>query len=97
MAEEKVLVKEASERIEIIPAQYEWVEERVLVEAASSRLVEVPAKYAWQEERVVVKPAHTVWKKGNGPIEKVDNITGEIMCLVEVPATPTKPLTSGWW
>ena len=87
LVEEKVLVKEASERIEIIPAQYEWVEERVLVEAASSKLVEVPVKYAWQEERVLVKPAHTVWKKGHGPIEKVDNITGEIMCLVEVPAT----------
>jgi hypothetical protein len=28
-----------------------------------------------------------VWKKGRGPIEKIDAATGEIMCLVEVPAT----------
>jgi hypothetical protein len=34
----------------------------------------------------LVKPAETVWKKGRGPIEKIDNTTGEIMCLVEVPA-----------
>jgi hypothetical protein len=38
-------------------------------------------------EKVLVKPAHTTWKKGRGLIEKVDNTTGEIMCLVEVPAT----------
>lgn len=28
-----------------------------------------------------------VWKKGRGPVEKVDHSTGEIMCLVEVPAS----------
>ena len=26
-----------------------------------------------------------VWKKGRGPVEKMDNATGEIMCLVEIP------------
>jgi hypothetical protein len=86
-AEERVLVKEASERIEIVPAEYGWVEEKVLVRPASKRLVEVPARYEWQEEKVLVKPAHTVWKKGRGPIERVDNSTGEIMCLIEVPAS----------
>jgi hypothetical protein len=48
---------------------------------------EIPAKYEWVEEKVLVKPAHTVWKKGRGPIERIDHATGEIMCLVEVPAT----------
>jgi len=38
------------------------------------------------EEQVLIKEAHTVWKKGRGLIEKVDDTTGEIMCLVEVPA-----------
>jgi len=84
--EERVLVKEASSRLELIPARYETVEERVLVEPASTRLEEVPAVYGYEEERVLVKPAHTIWKKGRGPIEKVDDATGEIMCLVEVPA-----------
>lgn len=84
--EEQVLVEAASTKIEVVPAEYGWVEEKVLVKAASSRLEEVPAKYEWQEEQVLVKPAHTVWKKGEGPIQKVDQATGEIMCLVEVPA-----------
>ena len=84
--EEQVLVKEASQRLEVIPAQYNWVEERVLVRSASSRMEEVPAKYEWVSENVLVEPAHTVWKKGRGPVEKFDNATGEIMCLVEIPA-----------
>jgi hypothetical protein len=84
--EAKVLVKGASERLETIPAEYDWVEENVLVKDASSRLEEVPATYEWQEEKVLVRPAETVWKKGRGLIEKVDNTTGEIMCLVEIPA-----------
>lgn len=84
--EEQVLVKGASERLETIPAQYEWVEEQVLVKEASSRLEEVPAKYDWVEEQVLVEEAHTTWKKGRGLIEKIDNTTGEIMCLVEIPA-----------
>ena len=85
--EQSVLVKEASERLEIIPAKYQWVEEQVLVKPESKKLVEVPAKYEMRQEKVLVKAAHTVWKKGRGPIEKIDHATGEIMCLVEVPAS----------
>ncbi len=84
--EEKVLVQEASQRLEVIPAQYGWAEERVLVKSASSRMEKVPAQYEWVSENVLVEPAHTVWKKGRGPVEKIDNATGEIMCLVEIPA-----------
>jgi uncharacterized coiled-coil protein SlyX len=84
---EEVVKTPAAEKIELIPAKYEEVEEKVLVKGASKRLEEVPAKYEWIEEKVLVKEAHTVWKKGRGPIEKEDNTTGEIMCLVEVPAT----------
>ncbi len=84
--EEKVLVKEASEKLEIIPAQDKTVTEQVLVQEAGKKIETVPAQYEWVEEKMLVEPAHTVWKKGRGPIEKVDNGTGEIMCLVEVPA-----------
>jgi len=83
---ERVLKREASERIEVVPAKHESVEERVLVREASTRLEEVPAEYDWVEEKIQVEPAKNVWKKGRGPIEKVDNATGEIMCLVEEPA-----------
>ena len=83
--EEKILVKQASQRLETIPAEYQWIEEKVLVKEATARLEEIPAKYEWVEETVLVRPAETVWKKGRGLIEKVDT-TGEIMCLVEIPA-----------
>jgi len=85
--EKRVLVTEASERLELVPAKYQWVEEKYLVKEASTRMDQVPAKYDWETESILVKPAYSVWKKGRGPIEKVDNATGEIMCLVEIPAT----------
>jgi hypothetical protein len=84
---EQVLVREATKKIEVVPETYEWVEERVLVKPASERIVEIPAVYETVKETIVDRPAHTVWKKGTGPIQKVDYATGEIMCLVEVPAT----------
>jgi len=85
--EERVLVKPASEQIEVVPAVYESVEEKVLVKPASQRIEEVPAEYETVTEQVVDNAEHTVWKKGRGPVEKLDHTTGEIMCLVKVPAT----------
>lgn len=81
-----VLKKEASEEIEVVPAKYENVEERVVVKEASTRLVDVPAIYRTETESVLIEPARSVWKKGRGPVERIDDTTGEIMCLVEVPA-----------
>lgn len=84
--EEQVLVKEATETIKVVPATYKWVEEQVLVKEASTDLVEVPAQYQNVNEKILVREAYTTWKKGTGPIQKIDEATGEIMCLVEVPA-----------
>lgn len=81
-----VLISEASEKIKIIPAQYEWVEKKVLVKEASKKIVEVPATFDTITEKVLVEPARTTWKKGTGLVERIDNTTGEIMCLVEIPA-----------
>ncbi len=53
---ERRLVKEASERKELIPAELEWVDEKVLVSEAHVRLTVVPATYKWQEERTLVLP-----------------------------------------
>ena len=86
--EETVMVKEATSRLEVVPATYGWETEEVLVKPASSKLVPVPAIYETQTERVLVKPEHTVWKKGTNSsgITRIDESTGEIMCLVTVPA-----------
>jgi hypothetical protein len=84
---QRVLVKEASEKLVAVPATYKTVKERVLVKAATRKLEQVDAVYEDVTQRVVDKPAHTTWKKGTGPIQRIDETTGEIMCLVEVPAT----------
>ena len=94
--QERVLVAEASERLEVIPATYRTVTETVVVEPARTELRTIPAKYTTQSERVLVREGYTTWKKGEGPIggtlsggtitDTRETATGEIMCLVEVPA-----------
>jgi hypothetical protein len=84
---QRVLVKEAYDVVEAEDAEYRWSEKRVLVSEAAKRLEVVPATYETVTERVVDVPAHQIWKKGTGPIQRIDEATGEIMCLVEVPAT----------
>jgi len=83
---ESVLVKEASEVAEIMPAEYSWKTESILVKEAHEHLTTIPAVYETKTEKVLVKAAYTTWKKGRGPIEQINNSTGEIMCLIEVPA-----------
>ncbi len=82
----RVLIKEATQSIEIVPAVYETVDERVVIKEASSEVVDVPAVYRTVSESVLVEPARSVWQNDCGLIEQVDNATGEVMCLVEVPA-----------
>ena len=81
---EQVLVKEASEKITIVPAQFETVEERIEVKEASTEVVDVPAIYRTESESVLVEPARNVWQHC-GLQERTDRTAGEIMCLVRVP------------
>lgn len=83
---EQVLLSEGSEKIIATEPEYTVVEERVVVKEASSQVVDIPASYRTETQQVLVEPAKTVWKKGRGPVERIDNSTGEIMCLVEIPA-----------
>lgn len=84
--DENVLVAEATERLSVVPAKFATSEKQILVRAASKRLIEVPAVFKTVADKVLVEPAKKVWKKGRGPIQRIDNTTGEIMCLVDVPA-----------
>jgi hypothetical protein len=84
---ESILVQEAYDVVKTQPAEFRWVEKKILVKEASSRIEEIPAQYSTVTEQVIDVPAHTIWKKGTGPIQKIDAATGEIMCLVEVPDT----------
>ncbi len=83
---EQVVVRQASEEFVTIPATYKTVQETIVVRPAAQKVVPVPPKYDTVTKRVLVKPAQTVWKKGTGAITKVDQATGEILCLVEEPA-----------
>jgi len=58
----RVLVSEASEKLQVIPATYKTVTERVLVKPASKKLVQVPATYANETTRVLQTPARKEWK-----------------------------------
>lgn len=95
---ERVVVKEATKRVEVIPATYKTITEKVLVTPAKTKIITIPAKYKTVTERVLVRGAYTAWKPGGSVIAVGANAlggtilqnrtssTGEVMCLVEVPA-----------
>ena len=84
--EEDVIVQKEHNETEVIPAEFETVEENVEVVPSSKKVVEIPAEYDTIEEKVLVEEAKTVWKKGQNPAQQLSGATGEIMCLVKVPA-----------
>jgi murein L,D-transpeptidase YcbB/YkuD len=84
---ERVIVKPATTRLEVVPAVYENVEEKVMVKPATKKAIDVPAVFEDVTERKLVRDAYTYWKPGTTTnIQKIDEKSGEIMCLVEVPA-----------
>ena len=83
---EQVLISQASESIEVQEATFRKGTENVLIKSSFNRMVEVPAVFKEIDDRVLVEPATSVWKKGTGPIQRINNLTGEIMCRVDVPA-----------
>ena len=85
--EEKVVVKEASESIEVIPATYRWIEEKVLIEPASFELVPVATEFESVAEKVLDSPEQISWSNQCGPLQTVEHMTGDILCLVTEPAT----------
>ena len=85
--EKKVVVKEPSEKIEVIPATYKTVDEKIEVVPPTYKLQATKPVYETVEVKVIDKPARTAWKKGSGLLDKIDHATGDIMCLVNIPAT----------
>jgi hypothetical protein len=89
-SEQTVMVQEPTERIEVVPAEYEWVEEKVLVKPAVSRVEVSEPEFEPVSADIITKPAHHVWKEGSGPFQRINHATGQIMCLLEQPATHTQ-------
>jgi hypothetical protein len=82
----QLLVERGSMQSKVIPAEYRTVTAEVQIEPGKKYLVHVPAQYEVILEQEMVKPATTTWKKGTGPIQRLDETTGDIFCLVETPA-----------
>jgi hypothetical protein len=89
----QVVVRE--ERIEYItvPATYRTITETVIVRPGSTRTETIPAVYETITERVLVKAEHTEWRRGVPPADRPTDpgkykvlATGEVLCLVVVPA-----------
>ena len=79
---EQVLIREESERVEVIPAQYGMVEKSVLVEPEKERMIPIPAVYEEVTETIVESPARNEWQQCGG-----GSGYGQVMCYVNVPAT----------
>lgn len=81
----KVMVKEAYEETEVVPAVTKTIMKKVMV--SPERVIEehVPALYQEISKEVMVSPKRTEWKKGKFT-STTKTIGGETYCLVEVPA-----------
>lgn len=83
----RVLIQGAtSKRVLVRAPQYGWVNKRVQTRKAYYVTRTIPAQYKTNTRRVLVKPAYNTWRKGHGAITRIDNMTGQIMCRVQVPA-----------
>lgn len=80
-----IVVQDTHERLEVVPATFRTVTEQVEVRPPSTRYVTTEPVYDTVTEQIMERPGRQVWKRGRGPIERMDNATGEIMCLVEEP------------
>ena len=83
---EEFLVQKEHNETEIIPANFDTKEQSIEISPSTKKVVEIPAEYEYVEEKVLVEEARTVWKKGQNPAQKLSGATGEIMCLVKIPA-----------
>lgn len=71
----------------LIPAVKENVTKRIQVSEEQKVLARIiPAQYRVETEQILVREARQYWKPGTGPVTRKDEITGDIMCLVEEPA-----------
>ncbi len=86
IVKEKVLVRPETKRLIAVEPTYKFEEQKVMVSPEKISYISIPETYRTVEEKILVRKAHTVWKKGRGSVEKVNNTTGDIMCLVEIPA-----------
>lgn len=85
--EEKVQIREASETFVVTPASYRWVKQRIMIEPQIVVHEPVAAVYQPVTETILDRPAQNIWKRSCGPLQTVEHMTGEVLCLVTEPAS----------
>lgn len=91
-SERRVLVSPERTVRHWIPATYRSVTETVVVSPATTRVETTAPIYDTVSEKVMVHPAHTEWRRtyvgpdGVLPPGAYMRPTGEVVCLIEVPA-----------
>ncbi|MFC7292568.1 peptidoglycan-binding domain-containing protein [Hirschia litorea] len=83
-----VKVKDEGVRYVVRQPVYETQTEQVMVKPGHERLAITPAKFETVTETVVISEARKVWKAGSNlsSHRKIDEKTGQVYCLVEIPA-----------
>ncbi len=83
-----VKVKDEGVQYVVRQPRYETVTEQVLIKPAHERLVVTPAQFETVTETIIVQEARKVWKPGSNlsSHRKVDQATGQVYCLVDIPA-----------
>ena len=84
----KILVSEASERIEVIPARYRNVTKKIITDSTTAKLLPSVAVYKKVKDKVIVAPARTEWRKT--VCADMGCNQSEVVCLTEVPTTYKK-------
>jgi len=91
-AERRVLVEPVHMRRRVVPAAYRTVTESVVISPATTRVDHTAPVYETITEQVVSRPAHSEWRRSfvspDEPLPRGarEEPTGEVICLVEVPA-----------
>jgi len=92
----KVLISEATEKLSVEDAVLKDQQVTVTTKPSFTRLVEVPPAFKNGVEKVQVATAAKRWETECGAVQQVDHMTGETLCLVDVPPkfeeVPTKIL-----
>jgi hypothetical protein len=90
--EHQVLLSPGHDVRRMVPATYRSVTETVVISPATTRVETIAPVYDTVSEQVMTRPAHTEWRRTfvgpDGVLPPGAHVwpTGEVVCLVEVPA-----------
>jgi len=81
----KMLVAQATERFEVIPAKYKKGIKKIVTDSTSVKLLPSVAVYKKVKDKVRIEPARTEWRKTVCADRGCNQ--SEVLCLIEVPTT----------